>query len=301
MEFLAELEAVAGAAYGEEWEEEGRRRLAGLAALLLVLFPSAQPIPGAATALATTVLPDPPPPPRRPRRTGRVLTGAAIGVVLLLLIGGYAAGALRGHPTTVADEAAATPQAATRIDATTTPSGTGSSSPSASVSPSPPASASASGSPSASVPAIVTPSAPPGMPSDTSTASPTATPSTAVTPSASPSPTAPSVKVSDLQIDLYSIDPNSYVATMVANVTTDGPGTVTVTVHWTVGPDKGTARTVASQTITLSGSTRYLRVRFADHSFAGQCGQYLGAYLSTAPAAANGTPSTTSYEGCPIR
>ncbi|GAA4077335.1 serine/threonine-protein kinase [Nonomuraea soli] len=38
--FLTELEAVAAGAYGERWEERGRRRLAGLAGLLPLLFPS---------------------------------------------------------------------------------------------------------------------------------------------------------------------------------------------------------------------------------------------------------------------
>lgn len=293
-EFLAELEAVAGPAYGEDWEENGRRRLAALAALLLVFFPSAQPIPGSDTALATTVLPDPPPP-GRPRRTGRLLAGAAAGVVLLLLISGYAAGVLGGHPTTVADPSPATPKAATLIGPTTAAAVTESPSPSAS------ASASASASPSASVSA--TPTATPTASPDPTAAPPTGTPTAgaSATPSASSPPSPPAVTVSDLQIDAFSIDPDTYDGYMAANVTTDGPDPVTVTVHWTIGSGPDNGRTVASQSITLSGKTRYLRVQFTDHSFAGQCGQYLGGFLSTSPAAANGAPSTSSYEECPIQ
>jgi len=53
--FLVELEAVAGAGYGPEWEEEGRGALARRAALLLLLFPLAGAAAGG-TGLAQTVL-----------------------------------------------------------------------------------------------------------------------------------------------------------------------------------------------------------------------------------------------------
>ncbi|WP_336206193.1 serine/threonine-protein kinase [Nonomuraea sp. LPB2021202275-12-8] len=53
--FLTELEAIAADAYGPEWEERGRRRLAALAGLLLLLFPSPTDAPAEAqTALAET-------------------------------------------------------------------------------------------------------------------------------------------------------------------------------------------------------------------------------------------------------
>ena len=54
--FLAELEAVAGA-YGPDWEERGRRRLASLAGLLAMMFPLGDKVPDVATALAQTRLP----------------------------------------------------------------------------------------------------------------------------------------------------------------------------------------------------------------------------------------------------
>ncbi|MER6125068.1 serine/threonine-protein kinase [Streptomyces sp. NPDC001795] len=54
--FVAELEAVATAAYGDDWEERGRRKLAALAALLPLLFPLSEPGASGTTALAETTL-----------------------------------------------------------------------------------------------------------------------------------------------------------------------------------------------------------------------------------------------------
>ncbi|MEU6711606.1 protein kinase [Nonomuraea sp. NPDC046802] len=58
--FLAELEAVAAEAYGEDWEERGRRRLVALTGLLAVLFPKALSEPTEVqTSLAQTRFGDP--------------------------------------------------------------------------------------------------------------------------------------------------------------------------------------------------------------------------------------------------
>ncbi|MEV7964551.1 serine/threonine-protein kinase [Sphaerisporangium sp. NPDC088356] len=54
--FLAELETVAAGAYGPDWEDRGRRRLAALAGLLALLFPLAGETPAAGTSLADTEL-----------------------------------------------------------------------------------------------------------------------------------------------------------------------------------------------------------------------------------------------------
>jgi serine/threonine-protein kinase len=54
--FLVELEAVAAEAYGPDWEDRGRRRLAGLAALLALLFPFGGEIPDASSSMAETDL-----------------------------------------------------------------------------------------------------------------------------------------------------------------------------------------------------------------------------------------------------
>ncbi|WP_207757632.1 serine/threonine-protein kinase [Nonomuraea cypriaca] len=54
--FVAELESTARAAYGEDWEERGRRRLAALVALLALLLPTPEPpVPEVSTSLARTV------------------------------------------------------------------------------------------------------------------------------------------------------------------------------------------------------------------------------------------------------
>ncbi|MGW4203266.1 serine/threonine-protein kinase, partial [Streptomyces sp. NPDC004726] len=54
--FVAELEEAAGTAYGPEWEERGQRRLAALAALLPLLFPSAGAGAAGTADVATTTI-----------------------------------------------------------------------------------------------------------------------------------------------------------------------------------------------------------------------------------------------------
>ncbi len=288
--FVAELEEVAGAAYGEDWEETGQRKLAALAALLLLLFPSAKGIPQGTTSLATTVLESGPPPgERRPgKASGRVLVGAVIGVILIVLFGGYAAGALLGWNSTRHKAAAAAP---TPLASTDFGPAAGHASPSVSASTSP--SASASPSPSATV-----------SDSPDPTPTPTVTPTTSE-PTTSPSPTpsaTPVVHVTNLAIDVFSVDPATYTGTLYANVTTDGTGPVRVTARWFVSRDGKTDVMLGSQTLTLSGKTRYLRVAFTPYAFSeGDCGEYMGASLFSSPVAANGTQSQSSFEGCPIQ
>ncbi|MGN9784064.1 serine/threonine-protein kinase [Nonomuraea sp. ZG12] len=58
--FLTELEAIAADAYGPDWEERGRRRLASLAGLLLLMFPNAPEAPAeVGTTLAETRFSEP--------------------------------------------------------------------------------------------------------------------------------------------------------------------------------------------------------------------------------------------------
>ncbi|MET7475980.1 serine/threonine-protein kinase [Streptomyces sp. NPDC005648] len=99
--FVEELEAVATAAYGEEWEERGRRELAALAALFLLLFPLADGTASGTTALATTTLG--PGTRRFPGRRGKMLAGVAAGVVLVVggvAVTAVATGAVGGHRRT---------------------------------------------------------------------------------------------------------------------------------------------------------------------------------------------------------
>ncbi|WP_346115575.1 serine/threonine-protein kinase, partial [Nonomuraea maheshkhaliensis] len=86
MAFVAELEAVARAAYGEDWEERGRRRLAALVALLALLLPTPQttPSPEVATSLARTVFRGLRSNTRRLAMGGAVASAAAVAVVVVL-------------------------------------------------------------------------------------------------------------------------------------------------------------------------------------------------------------------------
>ena len=54
------MEAIAADAYGPDWEERGRHRLASLAGLLLLMFPSAPEAPAEVqTTLAETSFDEP--------------------------------------------------------------------------------------------------------------------------------------------------------------------------------------------------------------------------------------------------
>lgn len=82
--FLTELEAIAADAYGPDWEERGRRRLARLAGLLLVLFPSVEDAPQeVSTSLGET---------RLHGGSSKVMTKLGVKV----LVGTVAIGAITG-------------------------------------------------------------------------------------------------------------------------------------------------------------------------------------------------------------
>lgn len=134
--FVAELEGVALAAYGPEWEERGQRKLAALAALLPLLFPSAGGPAAGTTAFATTEVPGGSG--WAPGRRGWLAAGVALvlGTVLVL----------------TTDAIGAAPDAASAVSAfaTTSAAPPGSASPSANPSPTDSASPSPSPSPSAS-------------------------------------------------------------------------------------------------------------------------------------------------------
>ncbi|SEN64655.1 serine/threonine-protein kinase [Nonomuraea pusilla] len=114
--FLAELEAVAAAAYGEDWEERGRRRLAGLVALLALLLPAPpEPAAQATTSLARTVFGRVRAASGRMRSTpgrlrsapGRVAMSAGVALVATAAV--VVALAARERPATPIDVAAAAP------------------------------------------------------------------------------------------------------------------------------------------------------------------------------------------------
>jgi serine/threonine protein kinase len=85
--FVDELNAIAVAWYGEDWEERGQRKLAALAALLPLLFPSAGGGTSGTTALATTTLRSGVGRRLRQGLQGKALAGTA---AIALLAGGLA-------------------------------------------------------------------------------------------------------------------------------------------------------------------------------------------------------------------
>ncbi|NUO58468.1 MAG: serine/threonine protein kinase [Hamadaea sp.] len=167
--FLRELEAVAGAAYGPEWEEEGKKKLARRALLLAALFPLAL-ASMSGTAVADSAL---------GRGVGHRLRSLSSGVkkalvagtITVVVVGGGVGGCVALNPTDAANTSAL-PSSSPSIVVSDSPSA----SPSESPSPSPSASPSASVSPTAASPS----------PTRSRTKSPTPKPTTK-SPSPSPS------------------------------------------------------------------------------------------------------------------
>ncbi|MFJ4820432.1 serine/threonine-protein kinase [Streptomyces sp. NPDC088801] len=289
--FVAELEAVAGTAYGPDWEERGRGRLAALVALLPLLLPSARNAPRSTTDTARTVLSRTSDPGRAhpwlPGRPGLLVSAAAVVLGALLTYGlpydpGTAAQRAAQALATTGTGSAAGP-AASASPATSSPSPSATPSTSDGPSPSPTLSASA---PSATGTAAPPVSATP--PGGEETAAPGAT-TTAATPApttAAP-PAGPAVK--DVAVSAFrQTGPTTATATL--GVTTDGTGPVSITVSWFTGNTAGQpgAPDGASQTFERSGATQYTLT--VDHTF-----QTLGCYwtvqATTTPAAADGGAS----------
>ncbi|MFE4696694.1 serine/threonine-protein kinase [Streptomyces sp. NPDC056738] len=286
-DFVAELEATAGGAYGPDWEERGRRQLAALVALFLLLLPSAPSVPRHATDTARTILARTSDRLRawRPSLRSLLVSVAALVAALLLTYGidrhapdfgtpRRAAEALAttsaqptgdGGPTATADSGSPSPSSSSSTSASPTPSGSATD---ATAGPT----ASASATPDASASATL---APPTTP-----ATPTASPTTA-----SPSPS-PSVGVKSVVFSGFRQTGTSTAAATVT-VTTDGTGPVTLTVAWFTGEVSGQAGTQdgAAETYRRSGSTQYTIA--LDHTFQGT-GCYWGVQGRTQPASADG-------------
>ncbi|MFG2281647.1 serine/threonine-protein kinase [Streptomyces asoensis] len=295
-EFVRELEAAAGAAYGPDWEERGRGRLAAVVALLPLLLPSARSAPQTTTDTARTVLRRPARPGRvqrwLPGRTGMLVSGAALVLGVLLSYG------LPPGPGAAAQQAA---QALATTSARPAADPVEPTAPAASASASSSASTSAGPSPTLSAPG--TPTAGTGAPSESTSATaagepttpgePTAetTPTTGATPTtASPTASAPSAPaVKDVTVTgLRQTGPTTATATI--DVTTDGTGPLTITVAWFTGDSaRGLgAADGAPQTFRRSGATRYTLT--ADHTFQNQ-GCYWTVRVTTTPASSDGGAS----------
>ncbi|SEE22847.1 serine/threonine-protein kinase [Streptomyces sp. KS_5] len=293
-EFVTELEAAAGAAYGTDWEERGRGRLAALVALLPLLLPSARGNPGTTTDTARTVLRPQPGYTLTPARSwlpgipGMLVSGAAVVLAVLLT---YGAPFTPGTAADRADRALAT----TSAQPGSGPSGTTAPSASASSSTSP--TAGESSDPSSS------PSESASGPAATDSADPTATdtpaggeettpptdPEITETPTTAspPSPAAPAVK--DVAVSGF-VQTGSSSASATVNVTTDGTGPVSITVSWFTGNVAGLPGSAdgASQTFTRSGATQYSIP--VDHTFQ-NAGCYWTVQATTDPGSADGGAS----------
>ncbi|MFJ4535336.1 serine/threonine-protein kinase [Streptomyces tibetensis] len=302
--FVTELESVAGAAYGTDWEERGRGRLAALVALLPLLLPSARTAPRSTTDTARTVLGRTPRPGRArpwlPGRPGLLVSAAAVLLGALLTYGlpfdpGTAAQrAAQALATTGAGSGAvpAASAAPTASAPSATPTASATRSPSPALSASDPA-ATGTGAPTTSA-------APSGGEETTAPAATTAVPPTTTTPTttAPPPPTGPAVK--DVTVTAFrQTGPTTATATL--GITTDGTGPVSITVSWFTGDTAGQPGTAdgASQTFERSGATQY--TLSVDHTF-----QTLGCYwtvqaTTTPPAADGGASQQLLTRRCDLR
>ncbi|NXY98248.1 serine/threonine protein kinase [Streptomyces sp. BR123] len=265
--FVAELEAVACGAYGPDWEERGQRKLAALAALLPLLFPSAGGAPATTTAFATTSL-------WAPGRRGWLGAGVALVLGLLALVTQAAA---TDRPVGAAASSSFATTSAAPPTGGPVPSGSPSGSASAPASASPGASASASASPSSSASASASASPGPGSSAGPAPTGPQPTPPATPLPSPTPSP---AVKVR--AVNVTSFRQTDFTAAQVT-LSVDSSGPATVRLEWFSSDARGTlGASEGSMTFPSStaASARTLTFRGA--------GCYWGVRATTTPAAGSG-------------
>ncbi|MFF9717538.1 serine/threonine-protein kinase [Streptomyces sp. NPDC014603] len=309
--FVAELEAVAGAAYGPGWEERGRGRLAALAALLPLLLPSARSEAYSTTDTARTVLRQGPGVggwARAWRPSGPGLLAAAAAVVLAVLLAqaqpsggdterraaeafattsarpGVTAGPTAPGATAGPDGPEGPSASATAADASPEPSGTATAGPGG---PDPAGTDAAPGTdPDAGTDPGTGPDADPGTDTGTGTPGGPGTP-TSPPPPPDTAPAAPAVK--DIAVSEFR-QTGATTATTTVTVVTDGTGPVSVSLSWLTGDVSGrpSAQDGATQVIRRSGATRYTVT--AEHSFA-TLGCYWTVRAATSPASADGGAS----------
>ncbi|MEV7419232.1 serine/threonine-protein kinase [Streptomyces sp. NPDC089919] len=287
--FVAELEAVAGAAYGPHWEERGQRRLAALAALLPLLFPSSgAPAPGAPDLATTSLGSGTRPgggPGWRPGRSGWLAAGASLVAGALLVFASQAAGGEPGGPSVVSAFAttSASPGATATAEPSAEPSAPPSPGPSYAPSPSP------SGAPSPTWQPWPTPTPTwepptteptttwPTAPTTAATTEPTTEPTTAPPTSEPP----PRVRVRSVAVDSFR-QTTAETGEAQVSVAAAGTGAVTVTVEWFTGDEKGAlGASEGTQTLRYPGSALTVA-----HAFTGS-GCYWGVRATTTPAAGN--------------
>jgi serine/threonine-protein kinase len=302
--FVAELEEVAAASYGADWEERGRGRLAALVTLLLFLRPAAAPgRPHTATDTARTVLGGDGGgyggrlAPWRPSWPGVAVSAAAVLLALLTALTDRGAGAdtagdagraaaVEALATTNASPDAGPAAVPSPVTAAPTSAAPATADPVSPAAPAPGATTGVPDPPAESATASASPATdPPGPGPHTSGPTPpdTAGPTTA----APSSPAPPAVK--DIAVaEFRQTGPGTATATL--TITTDGTGPLTVTVGWSTGNTAGQPGTGDGAPVLLrrDGATRYTFT--VDHTFTGT-GCYWSVQATTSPAAADGGAS----------
>ena len=327
--FVAELEETARAAYGEDWEERGRRRLAGLVLLLALLLPQPPPPPPteAATTLAHTVF-------RSARAMRAHAVKVAMGTALVALVAVAVMvvmtvrdrttpiGAVVAGPTEPGSQAglisppatpAAVPQRTPEETLTESPSPsrppTGElPSVSTGVTPGPETTFSTgirpdpgtstppvTGPPTTSRPPATPVTTPPATPRTTPPTTPVTTPPVTTPPVTTPPVTTPPVTtVATLRLDGFAVDGTVTGGTFTVGATGTAP--ITVDAAWRVG-----GQSVHTERLRLAGATAYTRT--LRHTLAERpCGQDVTFTITTSPAAPGGAKSSTvSVPPCPTR
>jgi serine/threonine protein kinase len=297
--FVDELEEVALAAYGADWEERGQRKLAAVAAMLPLLLLRTQGVaPSGTTALATTTLGRGAPEPDRPK-TGHAASKAILAVTAIVLLGLIVAVASGLNINTAGFDinggGGQQPVAAAQNSTSGAITTVGPTPPT--VPPSVLASPSASASPTPSASADPTPTTTPSPVLSTPTTIPT-TPSASPSPSPSPSASASStLRVIDVLVsNAACYSSTALEATVSTAFTGSGPGTLILTWFYTESLRAVQPITIDTESIPLSQvgsdvSTIY-HYDFDSASTAG----YWGVTVSTNPAATRDNDTSTEIE-----
>ncbi|MFI6598178.1 serine/threonine-protein kinase [Nonomuraea sp. NPDC050536] len=293
--FVTELEETARGAYGEDWEERGRRRLAALVLLLGLLLPMPRTPPTTAevtTSFFRTVF--------RAMRHNAVRLAAgvsvavAIAVVVVVVLANYnrratpidVAAAVPTHSTGGAAEVGPTdPEVSpeTVVTPTITPSLAAevpSTTPATTQPPTtkPPTT---SAPPTTHPPTTAPPTTKPPTTQPPTTQPPTTKPPTSAPPT---TPAPPPLAVSDLSVGGVTVDANGLASGTVA-FSANRTDAVTATATWTVG-----GQAVRSQTLKLAGAKSYSRTLSLDLGER-PCGKTVTLTVKTAPTAPGGAKS----------
>jgi hypothetical protein len=317
-EFVAELDEIAGAAYGEDWEERGQRKLATIVAALplLLLRGEEAPPPSAATDFALTNL-GPGPAGRTLTKQARGPVAATIGILVVALLislivkpdTSVTAGTSVQVATTVtaygpiptasmptqapaaAVAASKKPTGTSKAGATTgatTPTGTVASNPSGGA-PTQPQSGVAATSASTSA-ANQPPTQPPTQPSTPPATQPPTTP-------------APVLTVHSVQINAYGCQARTGMYAT-AEVKSDGKASGTLTFTWLSSPSASGSQTPygTATVVTLSKGQTDVTVT-KTYDFSGAPPAYWGVTVTTDPSAGtgNGTSDTVFGPTCEIQ